>query len=208
MAIVFSLIIYIICCIIFIAMDFLKDVEKALPVLADGGLILFPADEWWAMGCDATNPEAAYKLLTTGIQYAHPYLHLLVAEEKDILRFVPTPGIKIYDYLAGADKPSYAIYENVSGIAPVLLLEKDSMAIRQTNSRFCHSLLKRFKRPIMTIAASLPDTNPPGYFSDIPEELLKQADYAVEYRRSLKLITRPSSVVRWHNDGSISIFLS
>jgi L-threonylcarbamoyladenylate synthase len=189
-------------------MDFLKDVEKALPVLADGGLILFPADEWWAMGCDATNPEAAYKLLATGIQYTHPYLHMLVAEEKDILRFVPMPGIKVYDYLAGADKPAYAIYENVSGIAPVLLLDNDSMAIRKTGSRFCHNLLKRFRRPIMTIAASLPDTDPPGYFSDIPEELLKQADYAVHYRRSLKLITRPSSVVRWHNDGSISIFLS
>ncbi len=189
-------------------MDFLKDVEKALPVLADGGLILFPADEWWAMGCDATNPNAAYKLLATGIQYAHPHLHMLVAEEKDILRFVPMPGIKIYDYLAGADKPSYAIYENVSGIAPVLLLENDSMAIRKTESRFCHNLLKRFRRPIMSIAASLPHTNPPGYFSDIPEELLKQADYAVQYRRSLKLINRPSSVVHWHIDGTISIYLS
>ena len=189
-------------------MDFLKDVESALPVLADGGLILFPADDWWAMGCDATNPAAAHKLMETGIQYEHPFLHLLVADEKDILRFVPMPGIKIFDYLAGADKPSYAIYENVSGIAPVLLLENNSMAIRKTGSRFCYNLLKRFHRPIMAIAASLPEANPPGYFSDIPNELLRQADYAVEYRRSLKLITRPSSVVRWHNDGSISVFLS
>jgi L-threonylcarbamoyladenylate synthase len=188
-------------------MDFLKDVESALPVLADGGLVLFPADDWWAMGCDATNPAAADKLLGTGIQYEHPFLHLLVADEKDILRFVPMPGIKIFDYLAGADKPSYAIYENVSGIAPVLLLENDSMAIRKTGSRFCHNLLKRFRRPIMTIAANIPQTNPPGYFSDIPEELKSQADYAVHYRRSLKLISRPTSVVHWHEDGSISVFL-
>jgi len=187
-------------------MDFLKDVESALPVLADGGLILFPADDWWAMGCDATNPAAAHKLMETGIQYEHPFLHLLVADEKDILRFVPMPGIKIFDYLAGADKPSYAIYENVSGIAPVLLLENNSMAIRKTGSRFCYNLLKRFHRPIMAIAASLPETNPPGYFSDIPEELKSQADYAIHYRRSLKLIARPSSVIQWHDDGSISVF--
>lgn len=189
-------------------MDFLKDVEAALPVLADGGLILFPADDWWAMGCDATNPTAAYKLLETGIQYQHPYLHLLVPEEKDILRFVPMPGIKIFDYLAGADKPSYAIYENVSGIAPVLLLENESMAIRKTQSRFCQHLLRRFRRPVMTIAASLPGETAPGYFSDIPEELMQRADYAVKYRRSLKLFARPSSIIRWHNDGSISVFLS
>ena len=189
-------------------MDFLKDIDSALPVLADGGLVLFPADDWWAMGCDATNPVAAKKLLETGIQYDHPHLQLLLAEEKDILRFVPMPGIKIFDYLAGADKPSYAIYENVSGIAPVLLMENNSMAIRTTGSRFCQNLLKRFKRPIMAVAACLPDTNPPGYFSDIPEALLVHADYATQYRRSLKLIARPSSVVRWHDDGSISIFLS
>jgi hypothetical protein len=60
----------------------------------------------------------------------------------------------------------------------------------------------------MTIAAAFPDGNPPGYFSDIPEDLLHQADYAVHYRRSLKLIPRPSSIVRWHNDGTISIYLS
>jgi L-threonylcarbamoyladenylate synthase len=192
----------------FAAMDFLKDVDAALPVLADGGLVLFPADQWWALGCDATNEEAAYNLLATGIQYEHPFLHLMVQEEKDILRFVPQPGIKIFDYLAGADKPSHAIYEHVSGIAPLLLLENESMAIRTPASSFCRHLVRRLRRPVITVAAAFPGQAAPSYYSEVPPELVAAAAYAVNYRRSLRLVSKPSSVVRWHGDGSISVFLS
>jgi L-threonylcarbamoyladenylate synthase len=189
-------------------MDFLKDLESSLPVLADGGLVLFPGDHWWALGCDATNEAAAYQLLSTGIRYEHPYLHLVVPEEKDILRFVPQPGIKIFDYLAGADKPSHAIYEHVSGIAPILLLENESMAIRTPASPFCRHLLRRLRRPLMVVAAAFPGQPAPSFFSEVPGELVSAAQYAVHHRRSLRLVAKPSSVVRWHGDGSISIFLS
>lgn len=187
-------------------MDFLRDVDAALPVLADGGLVLFPADHWWALGCDATNEQAAYELLSTGVQYSYPDLHLMVYEEKDILRFVPQTGIKIFDYLAGVDKPSHAIYEHVSGIAPILLQEDESMAIHVPVSSFCRHLLKRLRKPVMTVAAAFPGQDAPAYFSEVPGELVAAAGYAVHYRRTLRFAYQPSSVVRWHGDGSISVF--
>lgn len=190
----------------FAGMDFLRDVDAALPVLADGGLVLFPADQWWALGCDATNETAAYNLLSTGIQYDHPYLHLMVPEEKDILRFVPQSGLKIFDYLAGASRPAYAIYEQVSGIAPLLLLDDASMAIHTPQSHFCRHLTRRLRKPIMIVAAMLPEAPAPAYFSEVSPELAAVADYTVQYRRNLRLLQRSASVVRWHGDGSISIF--
>jgi L-threonylcarbamoyladenylate synthase len=132
----------------------------------------------------------------------------MVQEEKDILRFVPQPGIKIFDYLAGADKPSHAIYEHVSGIAPLLLLENESMAILTPASSFCRHLVRRLHRPVITVAATFPGQAAPSYFSEVPSELVAAASYAVNYRRSLRLVSKPTSVVRWHGDGSISIFLS
>jgi L-threonylcarbamoyladenylate synthase len=189
-------------------MSFKTDLDAALPVLADGGLVLFPADNWWALGCDATNEAAAYRLLTTGIQYAHPHIHLMVQEEADILRFVPLKGIKIFDYLLGVRKPSHAIYENVSGIAPILLLEDNSMAIKTAENSFCKQVLRRLNKPIMTVAAAFPWDKPPAFFSEVPGELVAAADYAVHHRRNLRFVSRESSVVRWHEDGSLSIFLS
>ena len=121
-------------------MDFEKDIEACLQVLRNGGLILYPTDTVWGIGCDATNTEAVAKIYALKQRPDEKAMIVLVAEENDVLKHVASVDLALFDYLQEHPKPTTVIYEGAIGFADNLVAVGGSIAIRICNDRFAGNL--------------------------------------------------------------------
>src|SRR4051794_7859608 len=96
---------------------FVDDAEKAIRILQQGGIILYPTDTIWGIGCDATNADAVEKIIALKQRPAHKSFVVLVASEKDILQYTAAPDLAVFDYLKTVKKPTTVIYEHALGLA-------------------------------------------------------------------------------------------
>src|ERR1700755_1211461 len=129
--------------------DFLADVQQCLDVLQKGGIILYPTDTIWGLGCDATNPAAVEKIYTIKERPANKSMIVLVADERDLLRYVSGLDLQVFDYLGKMKKPTTVIYEGAIGLADNVINGDGSVAIRIVKEPFCKHLIKRFPHPIL-----------------------------------------------------------
>lgn len=185
--------------------SFESDIKEAVTVLATGGLILYPTDTIWGIGCDATNEEAVEKVFALKKRAEEKSLIILVAEERDILKYVASPDLRVLDYLKTTIKPTTVIYDNAIGIASNILSREGSVGIRICRDEFCRHLIKRFRKPVVSTSANISGSPSPAIFNDISEEIKKGVDYTVRYRQNDITIAAPSSVVKWNNDGSVTV---
>lgn len=185
--------------------SFESDIKEAVTVLATGGLILYPTDTIWGIGCDATNEEAVEKVFALKKRAEEKSLIILVAEERDILKYVASPDLRVLDYLKTTIKPTTVIYDNAIGIASNILSREGSVGIRICRDEFCRHLIKRFRKPVVSTSANISGSPSPAIFNDISEEIKKGVDYIVQYRQNDTTIAAPSSVVKWNNDGSVTV---
>ncbi|MFZ9695040.1 MAG: L-threonylcarbamoyladenylate synthase [Chitinophagaceae bacterium] len=184
--------------------DFDKDLAAALEVLRKGGIILYPTDTIWGIGCDATNPEAVeriYRLKQRSDQHA---MIVLTAEERDVLQYVAAPDMELFDYLAQCQKPTTVIYEGALGLAGNLLGQDGSVGIRICKDSFCRHLLKRFRRPLVSTSANISGQQSPANFQAISAYIKKGVDYIVKWRQEEKKEAKASSIIRW-NQGKVEI---
>ncbi|MEI8111677.1 MAG: L-threonylcarbamoyladenylate synthase [Chitinophagia bacterium] len=184
---------------------FQHDIDQCLQVLAAGGIILYPTDTVWGIGCDATCMAAVEKIYQLKKRNDHKAMIVLVAEERDILQYVAMPDLQIFDYIKGVHRPTTIIYENAVGLADNLLAEDGSVGIRICDDPFCRHLIKRFRKPIVSTSANVSGYPAPGCFSDIDQMIISGVNYAVQYRRDETDLHRPSSVVKWEKDGTLTI---
>lgn len=184
--------------------DFNNDLEQCLLVLRNGGIILYPTDTIWGLGCDATNPEAVSRLIAIKGKPPHKGLIVILATERDVLQYVATPDLEVFDYLAATNKPTTVIYENGLNVADEVLNEDGSIAIRLVLEDFCRHLLKRFKKPIVSTSANIHGQPSPQNFETISPEIKNAVDYKVVFRSNETNVTGASAIVRWKN-GDIEI---
>ena len=184
--------------------DFSNDLEQCLIVLRNGGVILYPTDTIWGLGCDATNPEAVSKLMAIKGKPAHKGLIVILATDRDVLQYVASPDLQVFDYLATTAKPTTVVYENGLNVADEVLNEDGSIAIRLVSEDFCRHLLKRFKKPIVSTSANIHGQPSPQNFETISTEIKNAVDYKVTFRNSEIAVTGASAIVRWKN-GKIDI---
>jgi L-threonylcarbamoyladenylate synthase len=184
---------------------FQQDIEACLDVLRKGGLILYPTDTIWGIGCDATNMTAVNKIYQLKRRSDSKAMIILVADEKDILHYVTQPDIQIFDYIKGVSKPTTVIYEGGVGLADNLLAEDGSVAIRICEDAFCKHLIKRFRKPLVSTSANLSGYPAPQCFKDIEPVISNGVDYVVKYRRNEEDYAKPSSIIKWEKDGTLSI---
>jgi len=184
---------------------FENDIEQCLKALNNNGLILYPTDTVWGIGCDATNAQAVESLYALKKRSDKKAMIVLLAEEKDILRYVTQPDPKIFDYIKGIQKPTTFIYEGGTGMAENMILEDGSIAIRVTDDPFCKQLIKRFGKPIVSTSANISGYPPPTVFTDIDVVIKNGVDYIVQHRQDDMTAAVPSAVVKWNADGSLSI---
>lgn len=180
-------------------MDFTNDIEQCLTVLQKGGIILYPTDTIWGLGCDATNPEAVDKIMALKQRPQNKSFVVLAASERDILQYVAAPDISVFDYLQTVQKPTTVIYENALGLAENVLADDGSVAIRICNDDFCRHLIKRFRKPIVSTSANVSGAPSPGIFSDVADVIKGGVDYVVNWRQNETEPAKPSAIIAWKN---------
>ena len=185
--------------------QFNTDIEACLRVLESGGLILYPTDTIWGIGCDATNEVAVEKIFALKKRIETKALIVLIADERSLLQYVASPHIEVFDYIQGVSKPTTIIYENAIGLAGNLLAEDGSVGIRICADEFCKHLIKRFRKPIVSTSANVSGFPPPKVFSDIDIAVKEGVDYMVHYRQDDTIPVEPSAVVKCNKDGSFTI---
>lgn len=184
--------------------DFTDDIEQCLTVLHSGGIILYPTDTIWGLGCDATNPDAAEKIMTLKQRPQNKSFVVLATGEREILQYVAAPDLSVFDYLQTVQKPTTVIYEHALGLAENVLAEDGSVAIRICNDDFCRHLLKRFRKPIVSTSANISGAPSPGIFADIAAEIKSGVDYVVKWRQNETVAAQPSAIVAWKN-GEVKV---
>ena len=179
--------------------DFENDIEQCLQVLQNGGLILYPTDTVWGIGCDATNEKAVEKVYKLKRRPDEKAMIVLVADERDVLQYVASPDLAVFDYLQETKKPTTVIYEDAIGLADNLVGKDGSIAIRICNEQFCKHLIKRFRTPIVSTSANISGEPVAKIFAEINDQIKNGVDYVVNYRQDDKTIAAPSSVIKWNN---------
>jgi L-threonylcarbamoyladenylate synthase len=179
--------------------DFLPDVEAALEILKQGGLILYPTDTIWGIGCDATNEAAVQRIYALKQRPDSKSMIVLLAEERDVIQYVSQPDLQVFDYLQTATKPTTIIYEGAIGLAQNLLAADGSIAIRLVQDVFCRHLIKRLRKPLVSTSANISGMPAPQHFGEVAQDILSGVDYVVKYRQDDRTPTVPSAIIRWTN---------
>lgn len=184
--------------------NFETDIEKCLQVLKNGGLILYPTDTVWGIGCDATNEKAVERVYALKKRPDEKAMIVLVADEREVLQYVASPDLQVFDYLQETKKPTTVIYHGAIGLADNLVAQDGSIAIRICNEEFCRHLIKRFRKPVVSTSANISGKPTAEIFTDIEDEIKDGVDYVVNYRQDDKTIAAPSSVIKWDN-GKVEV---
>lgn len=185
--------------------SFERDIQTAIKAIEDGGIILYPTDTIWGIGCDATNEDAVEKIFALKKRPEAKSMIVLVADEKDILQYVASPDLRVFDYLKTTIKPTTIIYENAINIASNIVSNDRSIGIRICRDEFCKHLIKRFRKPIVSTSANISGDKSPSSFADISNEIKTGVDYVVQYKQDDHSPATPSSVVKWNSDGTVTI---
>jgi len=184
---------------------FENDITASLSVLQSGGLILYPTDTIWGIGCDATNPEAVTKVYALKHRAETKSLIVLMTDHRDILKYTSQPDLRVFDFLKTLQRPTTVIYEGAIGLAPNLISADGTIGIRLVGDPFCRHLIKRFRRPIVSTSANLSGDPAPASFKDIAAEIKAGVDYTVHHRRDDLTPHEPSAIIKWNADGTPTV---
>ncbi|BAV08052.1 L-threonylcarbamoyladenylate synthase [Filimonas lacunae] len=184
--------------------DFNQDVEACLQVLQNGGIILYPTDTIWGLGCDATNAAAVERIIALKQRPEEKSFVVLVASERDVLQHVAGPDLAVFDYLNQASKPTTVIYEHALGLADNVTAANGSVAMRICGDDFCRHLIKRFKKPIVSTSANISGKPSAPVFSAIDEVIKNGVDYVVKHRQQEQTPAAASAIVVW-KDGEVKV---
>lgn len=186
-------------------MDYREDLTNALNVLRMGGVILYPTDTVWGLGCDATNNAAVEKIFTIKKRRESKSLITLVNGFPMLERYVRVIPEMAMQILEVSDDPITIIYPEGKNLAPLVCGEDGSVGIRICNEEFCNELITRFRKPIISTSANLSESPFPSDFSEIEEEIKNSVGYVVKYRQNDSGKRMPSSIIKVDNDGVIKI---
>lgn len=181
------------------------EIKRAFEILVSGGIILYPTDTIWGIGCDATNQEAVNRIYELKKRTDSKALITLLDNPVKLDYYVNDVPEIAWDLIEVTDKPLTIIYDGARNVAPNLIAEDGSLAIRITNEIFSNALCKRFRKPIVSTSANISGTPSPGCFADISEEIKNGVDYIVNFRQDEKENPKPSSIIKLSRSGNITI---
>lgn len=185
--------------------DQLQDIAEAVRVIKSGGIILYPTDTIWGIGCDATNPEAVARVYALKQRIDSKALICLLGSDASLGLYVSEVPAVAYDLIEYAERPLTIIYDGARNLAPNLLAEDGSIGIRITKEEFSQTLCMRCKRALVSTSANISGQPSPASFADIAPELLEGVDYVCTSRRGEKPQARPSSILKLSATNEIKI---
>lgn len=186
-------------------MEINEDIKQACEVMERGGVILYPTDTIWGIGCDATNAAAVQRVYEIKQRADSKALIVLTDSEAKVEYYVTEVPETAWQLLDVAVKPLTLIYPGARNLAPNLLAEDGSIAIRITRESFSQQLCRRFKKAIVSTSANISGTPSPHNFAEISDEIKNAVDYIVEARRDESDESTPSSIIKLGDDGTIKI---
>ena len=181
------------------------DIKKAVEVMKNGGVILYPTDTVWGIGCDATNAEAVAKVYKIKQRDDSKALICLVDSDARLQRYVRNAPEVAWNVMELATKPTTVIFDEAVNLAHNLTAEDGSIAMRITNEEFSKELCYRFQKPIVSTSANVSGQPAAQNYCDISEELLNAVDYVCFSRRQEHKPHTPSSIIKIKNNGEIDI---
>lgn len=185
--------------------DYRQDIDRAVETLNKGGLILYPTDTVWGIGCDATNPEAVAKVYALKKRDDSKALITLVGSEVALERTVEEVPEVAWQLIEAADTPVTIVYDRGMGVAHNLLAPDGSLAVRLTREEFSAALCRRFRRPLVSTSANVSGKPTPRCFSEISPEVINGVDYVCCSRRDEGPSATPSMVIKISAGGQFKI---
>ncbi|MEB8329686.1 L-threonylcarbamoyladenylate synthase [Flavobacteriaceae bacterium KMM 6897] len=181
-----------------------EEIKTCLDILLKGGIILYPTDTVWGIGCDATNVEAVAKIYALKKRVNTKTMICLVANDFMLEQHVQKVPDVAFDIIDMAIKPTTIVYDHPKGVAKNLIAEDDTLAIRVASDKFCQYLIQRLKKPLVSTSANIAGAPTPASFKEISPEILKGVDYVVNLDRDKEKST-PSSIIKLGNDGTVKV---
>lgn len=182
-----------------------EEIKKALEVLHSGGVILYPTDTIWGIGCDATNKEAVKRVYDIKKREDSKSMLVLLDNPNRLNSYIDTVPEISWDLIDCADKPMTIIYPGAKNLADNLIAQDGSVGIRITEEKFSSELIFRFRKPIVSTSANISGEPSPRNFSEISEDIKNAVDYVVNYRQDESAMPAPSSIIKLGLSGEIEI---
>ncbi len=172
------------------------EINEACQILKEGGVILYPTDTIWGLGCDATNPKAVEEIFNIKGRSGSKSLIVLASDIDMIAKYVKEIPEMALTLIELADKPLTIIYPQGVGLAPEVVAEDGSVAIRIPKNEFCIELIKKFKKPIVSTSANISGEEAPTCYEEISGEILKAAEWVADPIYEEGATGEPSSIIK------------
>src|SRR6185312_4116592 len=183
--------------------NFENDIVNCLSVLQSGGIILYPTDTIWGIGCDATNSISVQRIFQLKKREEKKSMIILVNDENMISDYVSNPSVKILSYISSAKKPTTAIFKNAIHLPNNLINEDGSIAIRIVQDDFCRELINQLKKPVVSTSANISGEKFPQNFTEISKEIKNGVDCIVQHRQNDFSKSVPSSIIKLNENDEI-----
>lgn len=187
------------------AISLKEDVERAVAAMKSGGIILYPTDTVWGIGCDATRSDAVKKVYELKRRCDHKALIVMLGKEGLLDRYVDEVPDAAAQLLEVAVAPLTIIYDRGRNMAPELLGPDGSVGIRVTKEAVSRALCNALRRPLVSTSANISGTPTPTTFREISPEIKAGVDYIMEARRNDTAECHPSSIIKVSSDNTIKI---
>ena len=188
-----------------LSITMVEEIKKACEVLQAGGIILYPTDTVWGIGCDATNEEAVKKIYELKRRVDNKAMLVLTDNSAQLNIYVSRVPEIAWDLIDIADKPLTIIYPKAKNLATNLLADDGSVGIRITSEPFSRSLCERFRKPLVSTSANISGQTSPANFQEISEEIKAGVDYIVNYRQDEKIKSNPSGIIKLGDGGVVQV---
>lgn len=182
-----------------------EDIRKAVETMRKGGVILYPTDTVWGIGCDATNAEAVARIYDIKHRDDSKAMICLVDSDARLQRYVRNVPEVAWDLLELAEKPTTVILDNAVNLAPNLIAADGSIALRITREPFSKELCYRFQKPIVSTSANISGEPAAQNYMDISQDILNAVDYVCWSRRQEHKPHKPSSIIKLSENGEVKI---
>lgn len=182
-----------------------EEIKNALEILRDGGIILYPTDTIWGIGCDATQPEAVEKIFKLKHREESKSMIVLVENDRQLEEIIPEIPEVAWDIIDLAEKPTTLILDNPQKVAKNLIASDNTLGIRRTKDDFCKRLIQQMKRPLVSTSANISGEESPLSFSEISPEILQGVDYVVNLRQNEQAAYSGSSIIKLAKNGEVKV---
>lgn len=182
-----------------------NNVEAAVETMRNGGLILYPTDTVWGIGCDATNEDAVARIYALKQSENKKSMLVLCADADMIVRYVDKAPAIAFEVMEMADSPLTAILPGARGVAANLIPEEKTLGVRIPDHEFCQRMLRKFGRPVVSTSANISGEATPKTLAEIDRKIVDGTDFVVDPRCEGKATRKPSSIIAFGEGGEVKI---